>query len=575
MAKEVDSLPATQSRPVHNLALVVATGLLTLAFVLPNHAPPWMSFLQESLAAIALIVVAAPALLRERVSAGWRLPELLVLCLLCIASVQYMLGRIPFLQTAWMHALFLLGLLVALISGAAIERRAPLQVLWLVLTSAWMAAIVSVCLQLCQWLVLQPGEGTLWIYRGDGARPAANLGQPNSLATIIVFALVATHWLWRRHRLGGGMALVAAAYLLVGLALTQSRTGLLNASVVGISLLWWHRRRTDSHMTVPVATLALWLFALFFGYAEISGSIGVPLSSELTTSRVSVGSRPMAWRMFIEAIGQSPILGQGWGRSFLAQMQGTLRHPAQHEVFLSAHNLFLDLAIWGGLPVALAVAVALALWFRECIHRSHDEPTMNLMLILGVLFVHSMLEYPLAYAYFLLPAGLVAGALNQRVGLRVVGRATTWAGPALLAVAALAFAVTVRDYLRVEQSYRDLLLEKARIISKVPGTPPEVLVLTSLRDLILLSRLVPHPGMSDAELGWMRDVVSTHPGPVGFETLAAALSMNRQPAEAQEWVNRLCSIFTKPQCAAMSEVWMLRTQAHPELRTVRWPSVAN
>ncbi len=553
------------------IVVAMVGACLTLAYVLPNHAPPWQSFWHELFVAAALAGLALATLLGRRHTRGWHWPDLVILGLLLIPPIQYLSGAIPFLQTAWMNSLYLLGLLLAMRTGVVCEVDKPTKVLWILLAAVWLAAIASVAMQWVQWLVMGPGESTLWLYRSAGGRPAANLGQPNSLASVIVLALLGTYALWRRALFSAVPALVVAAYLISGLALTQSRTGLLNAFLLGAALLLWHRRRPVPGLPLALTGLALLLAGAFVGYAAFGSQFSPGAAQDLSATRATVGSRPMAWQLAVTSIGQHPWFGHGWGRSFVAQLDGALVRPALHEVFLSVHNLFLDLALWNGLPIAVGLAIGLLLWLRECVRRMEDETTLLLTLFVGVLLVHAMLEFPLTYAYFLLPAGVAMGALNQRIGLKVVWRAPAAVGAALLAAAVLGLALTVRDYLRVEQSYRDLLLEKARIISPVPGAPPDVLVLTSLRDLIVLSRVVPDVGMSASEISWMRDVASTHPGPGNFATLATALALNGQATEAQQWVDKLCRIFTEPQCAVMAEDWALRAQAEPELRAVHWP----
>jgi hypothetical protein len=554
--------------PVFGLAL--AGALMVLAFLLPNHAPPWMSFWQECLMAMAVLLVVF-ALLGERRRVAWQWPELMVLGLLALPPIQFLSGRILFLQTAWMHSLYLLGLLVAMLAGAALARREPSQLLWLLLGPVWLASIVSVALQLYQWLALPPGAGTLWVYRAVGGRPSANLGQANALASVIVLGLLATYGMWWRDLLRPGAALAAAAYLLMGLVLTQSRTGLLNALIVAASLLLWHRSRPVPGLTRAMFALVILLCVAFVGYSAFSAQIGLPLDPAVAAGRASVGPRPLAWRIFAESVLQYPLFGHGWGQSFLAQMNGALDHPPLHRVFLSAHNLPLELAVWTGLPIALLVVVGLAVWLRACAMRIADERTLLLLLFVVVLLVHALFEYPLAYAYFLLPAGLAAGALSQRVGFKTIWHSPQWVIAGLVVVAAGALAVTVRDYLRVEQSYRDLLFEKARIQSEVQGEPPEVLVLTSLRELIVFSRRVPGSGMSETELSWMTDVVSTHPGAAGFAKVALALVMNGKAVEAQKWVDTLCSVFTEAQCAALAAEWSTTAEKHPEMRVVVWP----
>ena len=301
------------------------------------------------------------------------------------------------------------------------ERRQPAAVLSLLLAAIWLAAVVSVGLQFYQWLVLQPGESTAWVYSAIGGRPSANLGQANSVGTIIVIALLGTYWLWYRAAIGAALALAVATFLLMGLALTQSRTALLNALFIAASIYLWHRHRAGPRMTLSLLGLVVVLCVAFVGYSAI-GRLAEQLPSlNLAAERASAGARPLAWQVFADGVLQRPLGGYGWGQSFLAQVEVSLNHPPIHRVFLSAHNLLIDLALWSGLPIALLVLAVVAWWLRECIRRIEDEASMLLLLLIVVLLVHSLFEYPLAYAYFLLPAGLAAGALNQRMDFKLAG----------------------------------------------------------------------------------------------------------------------------------------------------------
>lgn len=546
-----------------------AIALLALAYVVPNHAPPWMSFVQEAVAAAALLLMAA-VLLRAGGAVPWRPAEWLVLGLAAVPLLQFAFGQVAFLQTAWLGSLYLLGLLVALQAGAAWERLAPDRVLALLMVPVWVAAIVSVGLQLMQWLVMEPGVGTLWIYRPVPARPSANLGQPNSLATLLVLGLLATAWLWHRARLGAAVACGVAAYLLFGLAMTQSRAGLVNALLVAAALLAW-RRGPRRPRALPVLALLGLLLAAFAAYPALSGVVdGQPWGRALV-ERSSADVRPLAWRLFLDALWRMPLAGYGWGQAFAAQMAAALDHASLGRVFLSAHNLVLDLALWCGAPIAAVVTAALALWWATCWRRADDAAARLLLLFVTVPLVHALFEYPLQYAYFLLPAGLAAGALNERLGL---GRA--WRPPAAVAVglwlaAAVGLGVTVRDYLQVEESYRELLLDKAQIVRKTPLPPPEARVLDSLRELIAVSRATPRAGMAASELAHWADVLTVHPSPAGFARLAEALVLNGQPEAAQQRVDVLCRVFGDAPCAAQAAAWRTAAESRPALRAVRWP----
>jgi hypothetical protein len=552
--------------------LAVGTAGVALAFLLPNHSPPWMFCLQEAMAAVAMMVLCAPVLMRAGAATPWRAPEALALGLLVVVALQAGSGRIPFVQIAWMHGLYLLGFVLAILAGGTWERREPGVVLRALMTAAMSAALPSVALQIYQWLALAPAEGSAWVYRAL-SRPAANLGQPNLLATVMVLALLATYGLWRRRSIGTSAALAVAACLLTGLGMTQSRTGLLNVLIVAGAIMLWRRRQRESMLAVSIFALLAWLCLAFVGSAVLGpGAAGG--GSTLLASRFVGGSRVGALRLAVEAILAEPFTGYGWGQSFLAQWTQALNGAPVYAVMLSAHNIVLDLALWAGLPIALSVLVGALMWFRFCLRRVTDEGVLLLLLVVAVLFVHALFEYPLAYTFFLLPLGLAVGALGERAGLRTLFRTPPGVAAALLVAAGVGLALTARDYLKVEESYRNLLYEKAGLIGSYDRAPPEVLVLTSLRDLIVFSRLEPSAGLSQSELHWMANVVLVHPGAHGMAKVAAALALNGRAGDAQQWVDRLCRIYLPVQCQAQARDWAERAEQAPELLAIRWPSLS-
>jgi hypothetical protein len=529
-----------------------------------------MSFLQETLAACAFALLATVALWRAPARLDWRVPDLLALALAAVAVVQYATGLVVHFQSSWMSALYLLGFLLASQAGAAIERRQPDQALSIVVFGCLLAGLMSVALQILQLFGIGAEGDSIWVYRGSAGRPAANLGQPNLLANMQVIGLLGAYRLWRERRLSGEWALALGMLLLAGLALTQSRTGLLNAWIVCMLLRGWYRG--DRRLRWALLTLSLVGSTLFATYMLFGHVLSPVVDSGLAAERgASLGTRPMAWRHFSEAVAQQPLTGFGWGQTFHALLAAAPSHPIVPELWLQTHNLLLDLAVWNGLPIAAAAAGAMAVWLTQCIRRVRDDGSRSLLLVVTVVLTHAMLEYPLTYAYLLLPFGMAAGALCERVQATVLWRAPRWVTLTALGAVLAALALTVRDYLRVEQSYRVLLLEKARIQVLDDRAPPEVLVLTSLRDLIAVSRFEPTSGLAESKLRWMAEVVRTHPGAHNFAKVATALALNGRAAEAQQWVDTLCTIFPDRQCVAAADDWTSAARERPELRAVRWP----
>ena len=65
-----------------------------------------------------------------------------------------------------------------------------------------------------RWLWL---TGLLVLPLPPGGRVIANLGQPNQLATLLLWGVLAFWWAYLHQRIGAAVAVLAVAFLLLGL----------------------------------------------------------------------------------------------------------------------------------------------------------------------------------------------------------------------------------------------------------------------------------------------------------------------------------------------------------------------
>jgi len=281
--------------------------------------------------------------------------------------------------------------------------------------------------------------------------------------------------------------------------------------------------------------------------------------------------RPTVWTLFIDAALQRPFLGYGWNQVGLAQLTAALDHPSLSVVFSHSHNLFLDLMLWCGIPVGLFVSIYLVRWLWLGLRAVRCAEDAVLLLFLLVVGNHALLELPLHYAYFLLPVGLVMGALNVRLGVRPILMVGRWSVIAVWLASVALLVLLIRDYSRVESSYQDLRFEWARIKFEIRGEPPDVLLLTQWREFIRLARFEPSSGMSVGDLDWIRKVSNAIPSTGALLKLAAALAMNQRPDEAQLWLKKVCKIVSESQCAAVKAAWANQSLANPLIAAVPWP----
>ncbi|MGI9153834.1 MAG: Wzy polymerase domain-containing protein, partial [Rubrivivax sp.] len=126
------------------------------------------------------------------------------------------------------------------------------------------------------------------------------------------------------------------------------------------------------------------------------------------------GSRFRIWADALQLIAQHPWTGVGWGNFNFAW--SLTPFPQRHTAFFDhTHNLPLQLAVELGLPWALVICALLlwALWQagRRAVAATGAASAAGRCALMMVLLIglHSLLEYPLWYAYFLLPTAFAWG----------------------------------------------------------------------------------------------------------------------------------------------------------------------
>ena len=547
-------------------------GLLLLfaAFMLPAHYPPWVTFQQELLAALALASFSLVALMRAR-DLAWPRLAMLALALVAMPLAQFAAGRIGFLSDALLAALYLAGFGLSMVVGAALLRVRRDDLLDGMAGVFLAAAIVSVGVALAQWLELP--QQSLWRAASKpGGQPFANLGQPNHLATLLALGLVGAVWLFQRRQLRPGVLALAAAFLCFGIALTRSRTGWL---AIGGLAVWLTLVRDRASLRVgrgAIGATGLGFALLVMAWPRVSDTLY--LSTGRTLQQLSEGGKRLNfWLSMPDAILRQPWFGYGWNQVSVAQGRVAPDHPVNGAMFEHSHNLVLDLLIWNGIPVGLLVVAALAWWFWRHARASRDPASALLLGGVGVVFLHALVEYPLDYAYFLLPTGLMMGAVEALTAPASGLRVPRWFTAGLAAAALALTALVAWEYLQIEADHRRMRIEVARIGAyDAPAVPVQATVLTLPVELIRFARTEATRNMTPEELARMRKLAERLPYPPVLFRYALAAGINGQPEEARLALVRLCKMSSPERCTEGRLAWQVMVEgAYPELAGVPLP----
>jgi O-antigen ligase len=396
---------------------------------------PWFV---AAAACLLLWALVAPAVSRLQLAAA-----------LLLAAVLAGVGR-----AAPPVLLAVAGLVVIALSASAAGSPGSRRTVSAI-ASGWLcAALVSSVLALAQYFGLS-GELGPWVDPTSAGEAFANLRQRNQFATLTSIGIVALLWqVERGSRLS--RAIPGVVLLAIANAASASRTGVLQIGLI-VALAWWWRRPLERRTTVICvsAALAYGLAAVLLPLSlqQIAGVTVQNAFARLATSD-GCASRAVLWSNVLHLIAQKPWLGWGWGELDYAHFVTLYPGARFCDILDNAHNLPLHLAVELGVPFAVLVCGGFLLWLiRQRPWQEADVTRQMAWLVLAVILLHSLLEYPLWYGPFQMAFGFSLGMLARRampLPRSAVGRPGKTLVSGLLALALL---YTAWDYHRISQLY--------------------------------------------------------------------------------------------------------------------------
>jgi O-antigen ligase len=292
---------------------------------------------------------------------------------------------------------------------------------------AWamlVAGVLSVLVSIVQVFIPQWADGTFIAVSGLPGRSVGNLRQPNHLASLLIWSAIALVPLTEWRRIPRWASCVIGALLVFGVLLSGSRTGL--AGGVGLLMLWgladWGLEAfgfTEGRLSrgtrwmlilAPLVALVCWwgLDAWATATQHVFGAKQRLAEKDVTSSHGAI------WRNTIEMIAQQPWLGVGWGEFNFAWTLTPF--PDRPTAFFDhTHDLPLQFMVELGLPLALLVLGLMLVALFSAMRRAwatrgpagHGVRAAWVMVVM--IGIHSLDEYPLWYVYFLLPAAWAWG----------------------------------------------------------------------------------------------------------------------------------------------------------------------
>ena len=551
---------ARLTRGMAYLSLSLLGLAIALPFLYPIRVLPLPSFYGEWLA-IALGLGACLVFLSTRFWRNLSIPRA-ALHLSWLAgwiALQVLFVKHIYTAQALLPALYLTwGVLLIVVAGWLRQQLTPNKVLltftWFLLVGGTLQALAG----LAQYLGLY-GWLAGWVNFSPHSTIIGNIAQKNHLATHITLAALALIYLYAHHHVSRTLTHPLLMLFAIILTLTGSRSVWLYVSIV-LTLSFVAYKKTRSPIHHGLATYSALLLAFFVAAQLFMPTVNEWLNVLLGTDRGEIptalqrgfsdASRLVEWHKAWLIFLQSPIVGVGMGHygwhSFNLHALPEYASTSGDVIFHHAHNLFLAVSTELGVVGLILLVVLLAGWFRQFSQNWLVPANWLVASVLLVLFIHSNLEYPLWYSYFLGIAAIFMGISDDRT-VRIVFT------PRLGQIAAASTLMLIFSILAVTYAgFRDLAKVNMLVLEKGPEQAAARIVAISKNPLLTPwaeAALATHgqPGEDEIarQLTLTTRVMHRHPNPIKVQRQIIYLALAGHMEESASLMRKAATAYPR------------------------------
>ncbi len=552
-----------------NLALMVFGLLLFSAYIHPFHIHPYRTYYHDALVVFGSLAAFGAFALAVRPQLHLPLIIWLPISIILLLMMQMGVGMVQVENIAFPVMYLLLTALAIVVGASWAGLPVGAEKICLMLSIAHLAAaLLSVLMQCVQMAGVDMAPFIMTIARQASLRPFANVAQPNQLALLLCFGLASVWWLYQAQRLGRTTALFFIMALLCGMSLTQSRIAWIILPLFAL-YCWPHREGQRRINKLVLVLLLLAYIALVLGVPMLANWAG--FASGSVVERIGGRSERLvllqqAWAM----ASQHPWLGVGWF-GFGAEQVRIAAVFSASTYAEHAHNLILNFAAELGWPATFLISVVVVWWgWKTCLKPSaNNNRSIGLASLCFIAVgVHSVVEFPMWYAYVLLPIALMMGMVHQ---LRWPSRGVAVPRIGLLlsfTLGCLLLILVTIDYQRVVSGFKVLHAQQAgKAVEKELLAKPSVTFFSDYYAYFTLSRLLPEEGMSAQEIAFVENMSLRFGYVHVLNKLAEVYTLNGQPQKAQRMMLTLQRLhpFAYPE---YYDFWKKKSEVDARYRAV-------
>lgn len=553
-----------------NILFFFSACALGLAWLLSNKHDPWVTAWNEGFAFLGLFLLLGAILSQKKHLAAPKNIVLLVLLFVLSTLLQKLVGITAFNGVAVIFLFYIFAFFFAFILGRNLEQKAFLQLAGILLAFTWLSSLVG----LMQWLRLSE-YFFVFISQNDGVRVFGNINQPNNFGSVCSLGLCLTYYLRHSKKIHISIALPILLMLSMAGILSGSRTFILQFFLINAGMLFLYLKRStedknSKELLLPLGTIAFFI-VFFIALPSLNTLLLLNPPRDLQAISKPDSARLHVWWTFLHAFLEKPWMGYGWEQVAAAYVEGSRQHfnpSLAGVVFFNAHNLIVNTLVSTGLLFGLAILSVFfnMLWrcYKACLNYSQLWP---LFLCLLALVLHQMLEFPLDYAFLMIPFALLMGhidSFDSRPAIQI-SRKNLYPSSALMV---MVFALLCHDYLRLEAANLTLRFEANQIgTNKITTLPPNIYLADHELAYLRMAQTEKLTGLSSAQLAEMKKTAEYFPHTTTLSRYALALSVNGRQEEAKAVQATLCRINTAETCKAAQQAWEKERQTYPEVPT--------
>jgi len=378
-------------------------------------------------------------------------------------------------------------------------------------------------------------------------RPFGNIGQSNNFSGVLIISFLCGWYLFEKAVVSRKLYYVWVFYISIGLVLAQSRTTVMVCLCLIVFYRLFYRKiifRSTFYDLVWVTFCYANLYVLLPLVKQVLGGGGGSLRELVIydSGRLSI------WYESIQAIINGPLLGYGWNQIGVAQVlvESNLS-SAIH--FRHAHNVLLDLLLYNGPVLGTILITALIVFAWRAFTYCRTLEGWVVLAIIGAVLTHAMVEFPLHYAYFILPVAFLMGLVDSPAvenGTSVFRFSyPSWLNFPVMVVGGVLLAIIWREATIINKEHFKLGIELTGVFKRQLASEKtnDIVLLTHRREYLNFGRATPVEGMSGEDIEWMKKVSHRFPSPYYLSKYAKACQLNGQYDEAGRMLKVIKRLF--------------------------------